>query len=99
MFFGAYLAAALVVMLMMFSASGSLPLLGEPSEWPMALFLAFPVGLAWFFNVPVFVPHVVYVALSVQIIVPSRRVFFSLFGISVVLLCFNVAGCVKGFHL
>lgn len=87
----AYFAAAGVVFTAQFLGGGST---FAPLQWPWALFVLFPFGLARFFNWnSAFGPHLIYLALTAQLIIPHAKVYWALFGIFVLLLCFNVHGC------
>jgi hypothetical protein len=91
----AYFAAAGVVFVASLLSGGST--FANPLYWPWALFVIFPFGLARFFNwdslFGLFGPQLIYLALTVQLIIPHAKVYWALFGIFVLLLCFNVHGC------
>ena len=89
---GAYFAAACIVFLVPFF--GGKQTFDNPLHWPFALVVLFPFGLARFFNWNfAYGAHLIYLALTVQLIIPNAKAYWALFGTFVLLLCFNVRGC------
>jgi hypothetical protein len=89
----AYLVAAGVVFAIQL-ITGRPPYYASPVEGVWELFVVFPMGLGRFFkwDFP-FGPHLIYFALTVQLIIPRAKVYWALLGVFVLLLCFNVRGC------